>query len=56
MKPTFFHHAYGKTFLKSTELTSVSSSFVNWAIFVGEANIFGIFLYGSLLKTKYVPL
>ena len=31
---TFFHHSDSQTFLESTELAAISSSFVHWAILI----------------------
>lgn len=47
---TFFNHANTETLLKSTVLTSVSTSLVYRAVFICQANIFCIFLNRSLGK------
>lgn len=47
---TFFNHSDTETLLKSTVLTSVSTSLVYGAVFICQANIFCIFLHCSLRK------
>lgn len=45
---TFFDHSHCKTFLETAELAAVSPPLVHWTVFIGEAHILCIFLYGSL--------
>ena len=45
------HHTDKHALLEATKLAPVSPSLVNWAIFVGQTDVFGRFLDGSLEKT-----
>ena len=47
----FFNHAHSKALLKPTKLTSVATSLVHWAVFIGKAHIFRVFLHCSFEKT-----
>lgn len=45
---TFFDHPHCQTLLEATELASVSPLLVHRTVFVGEADILGIFLDSAL--------
>ena len=45
-----FDHADSQTLLKAAKLTPVPTPLINRAIFIGQANIFGVFLNGALEK------
>lgn len=52
-KPTFFDHPHDKALLEATVLAPVSPSLINGAVFVGKADVLGVFLNSSLqMKTS----
>lgn len=47
---TFFNHPHDKTLLETTVLAPIPPSFINRTVFVGKADVLGVFLNSPLQK------